>query len=156
MTSNDTSAADLSSPTTPPEGFASPATVADQGTVADSADTAAFLSHESDASASTSDSTPTGLSADAAHSAAPADPADTVWTASGLESASQEPAGRRTVRTATVTWGLILAFLGGLLVAIGLGARIDLVVTGIILLAGLGVALLILALLPRRSRPDPA
>lgn len=88
--------------------------------------------------------------ADPAAAGSAADPADAVWTSSSLEHEPHEPTARR-VRTGTVTWGLILACLGGLLVAIGLGVRVDLVLTSIILLAGLGVAIIVLALLPRRT-----
>ncbi|WP_168709490.1 hypothetical protein [Actinomyces procaprae] len=52
-------------------------------------------------------------------------------------------------------WGLILLVLGGLLIAVAAGVRIDLVTAAIVLLAGVGVALLIMALLPRRKGEAP-
>ena len=52
----------------------------------------------------------------------------------------------------TLVWGTILLLVGVLLVVVGLGAPIDLVTTGILLLAGIGAGLLIMALLPRRRR----
>ncbi|MDO4242428.1 MAG: hypothetical protein Q4C85_01450 [Actinomyces sp.] len=80
------------------------------------------------------------------------DPVDRVWSASSLEA---EPPGApsRRPRRGTVTWGLLLCLLAGLLAAISLGMRIDIVAVGIIVLAGAGIALLAMALLPgSRSR----
>ena len=87
---------------------------------------------------------------------APSDP-DSVWTASSLEHEPQPHHKRGHIRRSTLTWGLILAALGGLLVAVGAGLHIDLVTTGIVLLAGTGVLVLVAALLPhsrgRSTRP---
>ncbi|PZU31219.1 MAG: hypothetical protein DI576_11570 [Actinomyces sp.] len=87
---------------------------------------------------------------------APSDP-DSVWTASSLEHEPQPHHKRGHIRRSTLTWGLILAALGGLLVAFGAGLHIDLVTTGIVLLAGTGVLVLVVALLPhsrgRSTRP---
>lgn len=87
---------------------------------------------------------------------APSDP-DSVWTASSLEHEPQPHHKRGHIRRSTLTWGLILAALGGLLVAFGAGLHIDLVTTGIVLLAGTGVLVLVAALLPhsrgRSTRP---
>lgn len=87
---------------------------------------------------------------------APSDP-DSVWTASSLEHEPQPHHKRGQIRRSTLTWGLILAALGGLLVAFGAGLHIDLVTTGIVLLAGTGVLVLVAALLPhsrgRSTRP---
>lgn len=87
---------------------------------------------------------------------APSDP-DAVWTASSLEHEPQSRDRRGPIRRSTLTWGLILVALGGLLVAFGAGLHIDLVTTGIVLLAGTGVLVLVAALLPhsrgRSTRP---
>ena len=87
---------------------------------------------------------------------APTDP-DSVWTASSLEREPQPHHKRGQIRRSTLTWGLILAALGGLLIAFGAGLHIDLVTTGIVLLAGTGVLVLVAALIPhsrkRSARP---
>lgn len=92
---------------------------------------------------------------------------DGVWSATaprpgeGLDGArdGQRDADRRAgtarrgPRPMTIVWGLVLAALGAATIATGLGARIDLTLAAIILLAGLGVVLLVLAVLPpRRGR----
>ena len=78
---------------------------------------------------------------------APSDP-DAVWTAGSLGRGPQPHDKRRPIRRSTLTWGLILTALGGLLIAFGVGLHIDLVTTGIVLLAGTGVLVLVAALLP--------
>ncbi|MDO4900301.1 hypothetical protein [Actinomyces sp.] len=70
--------------------------------------------------------------------------------AAAATSAPHAPQG---VRASTLVWGLFLLVLGGLLLAVALGARIDLITAVILLLSGVGVALLVMALLPRR-KPD--
>lgn len=62
---------------------------------------------------------------------APSGP-DSVWTASSLEHEPQPHHKRGQIRRSTLTWGLILAALGGLLIAFGAGLHIDLVTTGIV------------------------
>ena len=87
---------------------------------------------------------------------APSDP-DAVWTAGSLGREPQPHDKRRPIRRSTLTWGLILTALGGLLIAFGVGLHIDLVTTGIVLLAGTGVLVLVAALIPhsrkRSARP---
>lgn len=89
----------------------------------------------------------------------PLTPERDVWSAprkdtdaqkNGLnpDSAPQSPRG---VRASTLVWGLILLVLGGLLLAVAAGVQVDLVTAVIVLLAGIGVALLITALLPHRK-----
>ena len=82
---------------------------------------------------------------------------DGVWTSSSLEREPEPQHKRGPVRRSTLTWGLILLALGGLLIAFGVGLRIDLVTTGIVLLAGTGVLVLVAALIPhsrkRSARP---
>lgn len=141
MTSNETPSHPLTSPATPADGPVPLDDAVDPPSQYDGS-----IDARDHGAAPASAGTATTGSADAGSAV---DPADAVWTASSLE---HEPTARR-VRTGTVTWGLILACLGGLLVALGLGARVDLVLTGIVLLAGLGVAIIILALLPRRTSP---
>lgn len=77
--------------------------------------------------------------------------AETVWSAKTVQRDASAPTRGR-VRTSTLMWGLILLALGGLLIAVGLGARIDLVSAFIVIVGGLGFLLLILALVPKRSR----
>lgn len=74
---------------------------------------------------------------------------DGVWSARTVAGAgTTEPQG---MSPATLVWGTILLLVGVLLVVIGLGVRVDLVTTGIVILAAVGVALLVMALLPRRG-----
>ena len=103
---------------------------------------------------------PTTLSASAGQpepgtSSAPSaqtDPAvrvvDGVWSASR----TLEPEAPRRFQPGTFTWGVLLAAVGAITMAIGLGARVNLATAGIGVLATLGVLLLVLALLPQRSR----
>nr|WP_300337454.1 hypothetical protein [Actinomyces sp.] len=83
-----------------------------------------------------------------------ADPHDSeaVWSGSSLARGpeAEEPARRSGPRPGTLVWGLVLVTIGVVLAATGLGVRIDPVSAAIILLAGAGAALLIIALLPRR------
>lgn len=61
---------------------------------------------------------------------------------------------REGIRSTTIVWGLVLMAAGALVVAVGLGYRMDVVTFAVIVSAGLGVALLLLAVLPRRQRPQ--
>ena len=63
---------------------------------------------------------------------------DQVWSSNSPERESQEQE-RRPLRRSTLTWGLILLVLGGLLVAFGFGVHIDPAMTSIMLLASTGV-----------------
>ena len=49
-----------------------------------------------------------------------------------------------------VLWGAFLLRVGGLLIAAGLGLRFDFTTTAIACLAGLGILLVIVALIPKR------
>lgn len=73
---------------------------------------------------------------------------DGVWSASRMA----EPVAPRRLQPWSLTWGVLLAAVGGVTVAIGLGLRVNLATTGIGLLTTLGVLLLLLALLPQRGR----
>lgn len=67
---------------------------------------------------------------------------------------STSPTARRGVRSTTVVWGLLLMAGGVLVAALGFGYRLDAITFAVIVSATLGVALLLLAVLPRR-RPRP-
>ncbi|SHE24855.1 hypothetical protein [Actinomyces glycerinitolerans] len=98
------------------------------------------------------------------HDLPPLTPERDVWSAprkgtlnqgaeaqkNGANTASA-PAAPRGVRASTLVWGLILLVLGGLLLAVAVGVKVDPVTALIVLLAGIGVALLIIALLPHRK-----
>ncbi|WP_162933908.1 hypothetical protein [Actinomyces lilanjuaniae] len=75
---------------------------------------------------------------------------DTVWSAgtTTLETTSRSP-GR--VQGSTLLWGSVLLLVGSLLVATGLGVSLDPTTTAIVCLGGIGVMLVILALVPRRT-----
>ncbi|MBE6482574.1 MAG: hypothetical protein E7Z94_09460 [Actinomyces ruminicola] len=93
----------------------------------------------------------------------PVTPERDVWSGPRRPAAAQPGApgaaptapAPRGVRATTLVWGLILLVLGGLLIAVAAGLQIDLVTAVIVLLAGVGVALLITALLPRRKGGAP-
>jgi len=78
---------------------------------------------------------------------------DAVWSSSSLTPAPR-PAPRRP-RPFTLVWGLALLAVGSLLIATSLGMDIDLLTTGVVLLSGLGLALLVLAVLPSRGPRRP-
>lgn len=78
---------------------------------------------------------------------------DAVWSSSSLTPAPEQ--APRRLRPFTLAWGLALLAAGGLLIAISLGADIDLLTTGVVLLSGLGLALLVLAVLPSRGPRRP-
>ncbi|RRD30646.1 hypothetical protein [Actinomyces bowdenii] len=74
---------------------------------------------------------------------------DAVWSARTVAGAgAAEPRG---MSPATLVWGAILLLVGVLLVVVGLGVRVDLVSTGIVVLAAAGAVLLVMALIPRRG-----
>lgn len=75
--------------------------------------------------------------------------ADRVWSASSLENEPTDDP-RRGPRRGTVTWGVVLCLIAGLLAAVGLGLHVDIVALGIIVLAGAGIALLAMALVPSK------
>ena len=80
----------------------------------------------------------------------PQDP-EVVWSGSSLARGpeAEEPARRSGPRPGTLLWGLILVTIGVVLLATGLGLRIDPVSAAIVLLAAAGAALLVIAVLPR-------
>ena len=78
---------------------------------------------------------------------------DAVWSSSSLTPAPRQ--APRRPRPFTLVWGLALLAVGSLLIAISLGMDIDLLTTGVVLLSGLGLALLVLAILPSRGPRRP-
>ena len=76
-----------------------------------------------------------------------------VWSSSSLTPAPRQ--APRRARPFTLVWGLALLAVGSLLIAISLGTDIDLLTTGVVLLSGLGLALLVLAVLPSRGPRRP-
>lgn len=75
-----------------------------------------------------------------------------MWSGSSLARGpeAEEPARRSGPRPGTLLWGLILVTIGVVLLATGLGLRIDPVSAAIVLLAAAGAALLVIAVLPKR------
>ncbi|PHP52624.1 hypothetical protein [Actinomyces ruminis] len=92
------------------------------------------------------------------HDLPPLTPERDVWSAPRKHTDAQDngvtsgsaPGAPRGVRAGTLVWGLILLVLGGLLLAVAVGVQVDPVTAVIVLLAGIGVALLVTALLPHR------
>lgn len=88
------------------------------------------------------------------HSAsAPASSASgTVWSAGTIPGTNQQPQAPQGLKGSTLLWGAFLLLVGGLLIAAGLGLRFDFTATAIACLAGLGVLLVVIALIPKRRR----
>ena len=74
-----------------------------------------------------------------------------VWSA-GTVSDRDRPQAPQDIKGSTVLWGAFLLLVGGLLVAAGLGLRFDFTTTAIACLAGLGVLLVVAALIPKGRR----
>lgn len=69
-------------------------------------------------------------------------------------SSDQQPRGWRGPRPSTVVWGVLVMAAGALLLSVAAGVPIDLGLAAILGLAGVGVALLISALIgAARRRP---
>lgn len=75
---------------------------------------------------------------------------DGVWSASRPAAEAPVPVSHSR-RPGTVAWGVFLAALGGLLIAVGVGIHLDLAQITIGLVAGAGLLLVALAFLPRRK-----
>ncbi|WP_194948565.1 hypothetical protein [Actinomyces trachealis] len=75
---------------------------------------------------------------------------DGVWSANRPDPMAPVPVST-TIRSGTITWGVFLAVLGLLLIAIGVGMPLDLTKISIGVIGGLGVLLLVLAFVPRRK-----
>ena len=88
-----------------------------------------------------------GASADSA----PASPASgPVWSAGTIPGTDRQPQAPQGIKGSTLLWGAFLLFVGGLLIAAGLGLRFDFTATAIACLAGLGILLVVVALIPKR------
>ena len=87
-------------------------------------------------------------SADSAPASSASSP---VWSA-GTVTAQDRPQAPQDIKGSTLLWGAFLLLVGGLLIAAGLGLRFDFTTTAIACLAGLGVLLVVAALIPKKRR----
>ena len=74
-----------------------------------------------------------------------------VWSA-GTVTEQDRPPAPQDIKGSTLLWGAFLLLVGGLLIAAGLGLRFDFTTTAIACLAGLGVLLVVAALIPKGRR----
>ena len=74
-----------------------------------------------------------------------------VWSA-GTVTEQDRPQAPQDIKGSTLLWGAFLLLVGGLLIAAGLGLRFDFTPTAIACLAGLGVLLVVAALIPKGRR----
>ena len=74
-----------------------------------------------------------------------------VWSA-GPVTDRDRPQAPQDIKGSTLLWGAFLLLVGGLLIAAGLGLRFDFTTTAIACLAGLGVLLVVAALIPKGRR----
>ena len=74
-----------------------------------------------------------------------------VWSA-GTVSDRDRPQAPQDIKGSTLLWGAFLLLVGGLLIAAGLGLRLDLTTTASACLAGLGALLVVAALIPKGRR----
>ena len=74
-----------------------------------------------------------------------------VWSA-GTVNERDRPQAPQDIKGSTLLWGAFLLLVGGLLIAAGLGLRFDFTTTAIACLAGLGVLLVVAALIPKGRR----
>ena len=74
-----------------------------------------------------------------------------VWSA-GTVTDRDRPQAPQDIKGSTLLWGAFLLLVGGLLIAAGLGLRFDFTTTAIACLAGLGVLLVVAALIPKKRR----
>ena len=87
-------------------------------------------------------------SADSAPASSTSNP---VWSA-GTVTDRDQPQAPQDIKGSTLLWGAFLLLVGGLLIAAGLGLRFDFTTTAIACLAGLGILLVVAALIPKRRR----
>ena len=87
-------------------------------------------------------------SADSAPTSSTSSP---VWSA-GTVTEQDRPQAPQDIKGSTLLWGAFLLLVGGLLIAAGLGLRFDFTTTAIACLAGLGVLLVVAALIPKGRR----
>ena len=74
-----------------------------------------------------------------------------VWSA-GTVTEQDRPQTPQDIKGSTLLWGAFLLLVGGLLIAAGLGLRFDFTTTAIACLAGLGILLVVAALIPKGRR----
>ena len=74
-----------------------------------------------------------------------------VWSAGTITDRDRSQAPQD-IKGSTLLWGAFLLLVGGLLIAAGLGLRFDFTTTAIACLAGLGVLLVVAALIPKGRR----
>ena len=74
-----------------------------------------------------------------------------VWSA-GTVTEQDRPQAPQDIKGSTLLWGAFLLLVGGLLIAAGLGLRFDFTTTAIACLAGLGILLVVAALIPKGRR----
>ena len=74
-----------------------------------------------------------------------------VWSA-GTVTEQDRPQAPQDIKGSTLLGGAFLLLVGGLLIAAGLGLRFDFTTTAIACLAGLGVLLVVAALIPKGRR----
>ena len=70
----------------------------------------------------------------------------------GTVTEQDRPQAPQDIKGSTLLWGAFLLLVGGLLIAAGLGLRFDFTTTAIACLAGLGVLLVVAALIPKGRR----
>ncbi|AMD98264.1 hypothetical protein AXE84_01515 [Actinomyces oris] len=87
----------------------------------------------------------------ASASSPPTSSSGPVWSA-GTVSDRDRPQAPQDIKGSTLLWGAFLLLVGGLLIAAGLGLRFDFTTTAIACLAGLGVLLVVAALIPKGRR----
>ena len=74
-----------------------------------------------------------------------------VWSARTVTDRDR-PQAPQDIKGSTLLWGAFLLLVGGLLIAAGLGLRFDFTTTAIACLAGLGILLVVAALIPKGRR----
>lgn len=92
-----------------------------------------------------------GAEAASAGSAPTSSTSSPVWSA-GTVTDRDRPQKPQDIKGSTLLWGAFLLLVGGLLIAAGLGLRFDFTTTAIACLAGLGVLLVVAALIPKGRR----
>ena len=84
----------------------------------------------------------------ASASSPPTSSSGPVWSA-GTVTEQDRPQAPQDIKGSTLLWGAFLLLVGGLLIAAGLGLRFDFTTTAIACLAGLGILLVVAALIPK-------
>ena len=99
------------------------------------------------------DSTPIGQDSTTGEDHSPPTDSAPAASASGpVTGEEKQPQAPGDIKGSTLLWGTFLLLVGGLLIAAGLGLRFDFTTTAIVCLAGLGVLLVVVALIPMGRR----